>query len=79
MSKDTWEPPFSIKIMNNFLDHKYYNFLNDIINERTFIKATQGVKGDQVVQEQQGPPWYLEVGSCTTPSPPTPSLCHDAE
>ena len=36
MEQDPWIAPYSIKIMNNFLDGKYYAFLNNIIQNRDF-------------------------------------------
>ncbi len=52
MSEDTWVAPYSVKIMENFLDESYYSFLNNIINNKNFYKATQGVGNSQLVQEQ---------------------------
>ena len=39
MENDPWVPPYSIKIMHDFLDNKYYNFLNNIIQNKDFYKA----------------------------------------
>ena len=52
MENDPWVPPYSIKIMHDFLDSKYYNFLNDIIQNRDFYKARQGVGSSQMVDER---------------------------
>ena len=30
MANDPWITPYSIKIMDNFLDQEYYSFLNEI-------------------------------------------------
>lgn len=49
---DNYKPPYTIKIINNFLDEKYYNFLNKIIEEKKFYAATQGVNGKQIVDEK---------------------------
>ena len=51
MDKDSWIPPFSIQIVDNFLDDKYYNFLYYIINNKNFYKATQGYCNLQRVEE----------------------------
>ena len=52
MENDPWVPPYSIKIMHDFLDNKYYNFLNDIIQNKDFYKARQGVGSNQIVDEK---------------------------
>lgn len=49
---DTWAAPYSIKIMDKFLDEKYYSFINNMIKERHFVAATQGVGGKNIVQKQ---------------------------
>ena len=49
---DPWIAPYSIKIVNNFLDEKYYSFLNYIIENRQFYSATQGLGNKQMVQEK---------------------------
>ena len=49
---DTWVAPYSIKIMDKFLDEKYYAFINNMIKERHFVAATQGVGGKNIVQKQ---------------------------
>ena len=51
MIMDKWNPPFSVKILHNFLNSHYYDFFNKLINERNFIPATQGVNNKQLVQE----------------------------
>ena len=51
MQKDDWIAPFSVKILHNFLEKKYYQFFNNLIKSKTFYQATQGLKGKQVVQE----------------------------
>ena len=51
MNKDEWIAPFSVKIVHNFLDNKYYNFFDNIIKTSNFISATQGINGKQVVEE----------------------------
>ncbi len=52
MTNDPWISPYSIKVMNDFLDEKYYSFLNNIIENKQFYKATQGIGNSQLVQEQ---------------------------
>ena len=52
MSIDNWVPPYSIKIMHDFLDNKYYNFLNDIIQNRQFYEACQSVNSKHIVDEK---------------------------
>ncbi len=52
MASDPWKPPYTIKIMDNFLDQEYYSFLNDIINNKQFYKAMQGIGNSQLVQEE---------------------------
>lgn len=52
MAKDPWISPYSIKVMNNFLDQQYYSFLNNIIENKNFYKATQGIGNTQLVQEK---------------------------
>tara|TARA_B100001093_G_scaffold172210_1_gene165019 strand:- start:4416 stop:6398 length:1983 start_codon:yes stop_codon:yes gene_type:complete len=52
MNTDDWIEPFSIKILHNFLDDKYFKFFDNIIKTRNFYSATQGVNGKQVVQEK---------------------------
>ena len=52
MANDPWITPYSIKIMDNFLDQEYYSFLNEIINNKHFYKATQGIGNSQLVQEE---------------------------
>ncbi|ADO67380.1 hypothetical protein crov346 [Cafeteria roenbergensis virus] len=47
---DSWKSPFSIKIIENFIDDKYFMFFNDLIKNKTFIPAVQGVNGKNVVQ-----------------------------
>lgn len=49
---DPWIAPYSIKVVHNFLDEKFYSFLNDIIENRHFYSATQGVGSKQMVQEK---------------------------
>lgn len=49
---DNYYPPFSMKIVNNFLEVKYYNYLLQLINSNTFLPATQGVNGKNIVQEE---------------------------
>jgi len=49
---DTWVAPYSIKIMDKFLDEKYYSFIQNMIQERNFVQATQGVGGKNIVQKQ---------------------------
>ena len=49
---DNWITPFSIKIVHDFLDEKYYTFMQNIIQTREFYKATQGVGNKQLVQEE---------------------------
>ena len=44
--------PYSTKTMHNFLDEKYYSFLNNIIQNRKFVPARQGVGKNQMVQEK---------------------------
>ena len=51
-SVDTWVAPYSIKIMDKFLDEKYYSFIQNMIKERNFVEATQGVGGKNIVQKQ---------------------------
>ena len=50
--EDTWKAPFSIKIINDFLDEKYYAFFYDIIKNRKFNEAKQGVGKNQKVDEK---------------------------
>ena len=52
MSIDNWQSPFSIQIIENFLDEKFYSFLYNIINTRQFYKSVQVVNKKQIVQEQ---------------------------
>ncbi|MAZ55183.1 MAG: hypothetical protein CMP55_05210 [Flavobacteriales bacterium] len=52
MEQDPWIAPYSIKIMNDFLDQEYYSYLNNIIQTKHFYKATQGIGNSQIVQEQ---------------------------
>ena len=52
MTEDPWIAPYSIKIMNDFLDEKYYSFLDNIIKNKNFYQATQGIGNSQLVQEQ---------------------------
>ena len=49
---DTWVSPFSIKIVHNFLNDDQYSFLQNIIKNKDFIPACQGVGNKQVVQEE---------------------------
>jgi len=49
---DTWIPPFTFKLINNFLDEKYYTFLYNIIQNKQFSEATQGINGKNIVQKQ---------------------------
>ena len=49
---DTYQPPFSIKIMDNFLEIKYFNIIENIIQKANFVPATQGSNGKQFVQEK---------------------------
>ena len=51
MQKDDWIAPFSVKILHNFLEKKYYQFFYNLIKSKTFYQATQGLKGKQVVEE----------------------------
>lgn len=51
MEGDPWVTPYSIKVVNNFLNDKYYSFLDEIIQNRSFYKATQGIGSNQIVQE----------------------------
>ena len=39
MSVDNWKPPFSIKIMHDFLDDKYYDLMKKLIAKNKFYKA----------------------------------------
>lgn len=52
LEKDTWVSPFTIKIIENFLDERYYSFIKNIIETRNFIPATQGVGGRNIVQKE---------------------------
>ena len=52
MNVDNWKSPFSIKIMHDFLDEKYYCFMKKLIEKDKFYKATQGVNKKQIVQEE---------------------------
>lgn len=47
-----WVPPFTFKLINNFLDEKYYTFLYNIIQNKQFYEATQGVNGKNIVQKE---------------------------
>ena len=49
---DPWIAPYSIKIMHDFLDEKYYSFLNNIIQQKNFYPAKQGIGKNQLVQEK---------------------------
>ena len=49
---DNYCPPFSIKIVNNFLEEKYYNYILKIINKNQFSQSTQGINGKNVIQEK---------------------------
>ena len=49
---DNWVSPFSIKIVHDFLDEKYYQFLDYLIKNKQFDAATQGVGNKQLVQEE---------------------------
>ncbi|MDA9216223.1 2OG-Fe(II) oxygenase [bacterium] len=48
---DSWKSPFSVKVINNFLNNHYNDYFSKLINNRTFIPATQGVNNKQIVQE----------------------------
>ena len=50
--QDSWSPPFSIKIMENFLEEKYHTFMQNMIKTCKFVEATQGVGCKNVVQTQ---------------------------
>jgi len=52
VNQDTWSPPFSIKIMENFLEDKYHTFMQNMIKTCKFVEATQGVGCKNVVQTQ---------------------------
>ena len=39
MTNDPWISPYSIKVMNDFLDEKYYSFLNNIITNTQESRA----------------------------------------
>ena len=43
--------PYSIKIMHNFLEEKYYSFLNNIIQNRNFFLLDKALE-NQMVQEK---------------------------
>ena len=49
---DSWKSPFSVKVIHNFLNNHYYDYFSKLINNRTFIPATQGVNKKQIVQEE---------------------------
>jgi hypothetical protein len=49
---DPWKSPFSVKVIHNFLSNHYFDFFTNLINNCTFIPATQGVNNKQIVQEQ---------------------------
>jgi hypothetical protein len=49
---DNYCPPFSIKIVNNFLEEKYYKYILKIINKNQFSQSTQGINGKNVIQEK---------------------------
>ena len=52
VEKDPWISPYSIKIIDNFLDDEYYEFFKTMIENRNFVEATQGVGGKNIVQKQ---------------------------
>ena len=47
---DTYQPPFSIKIMDNFLEIKYFNIIENIIQKANFVPDTQGENGKQNIK-----------------------------
>ena len=49
---DSWKSPFIVKVILNFLNNHYYDYFSKLINNRTFIPATQGVNKKQIVQEE---------------------------
>lgn len=52
MNNTGWSPPFTFKLINNFLEDKYYTFLYNIIKKKDFCEATQGVNGKKIIQRQ---------------------------
>ncbi len=49
--KDEWIPPFSVKIINNFLNEDQYNYIMSLVKKSKFKESCQGVNGVQMVQK----------------------------